>query len=138
MFLLALAGTSGAESSEQAWSCTNEVEVWCAADGCTTAAEGQFTPMSVSMTTAGAFSVCAYTGCWEGDSAPVSRQGRLLWTGDGLPFSTSQDGGMQADVTILLLAAEGVGFVRAAGLAAPVLCRRTSPDIDETAGKPAQ
>lgn len=122
MVFLGLAAAAVPAVPPESWSCSNPVEVSCSGEECMTAEPGGFTPMSVSMSAGGGFSVCAYTGCWEGAGPPLRLNGRLLWTGDGLAFSTSPDSGMKADVTLLLIEAERIGFVRAAGFASPLLC----------------
>ena len=131
MLSLALAAVALPAVPPESWSCSNPVEVSCSSEDCMTAEPGGFTPMSVSMSAAGGFSVCAYTGCWEGAGPPLRLDGRLLWTGDGLPFSTSPDGGMKADVTLLLIEEEGIGFVRAAGFASPLLCEPREEEARE-------
>ena len=76
---------------------------------------------------ASSLSVCAYSGCWESGAALIRADGRLLWTADGVPFSSNPDGAMTANVTLLILTKDGVGFVRVGGLATPLLCQRVSP-----------
>lgn len=128
-----LARASVAEIPEESWTCANQMEVWCSADGCDAAEPGAFTPMSIAASARGGFSVCAYTGCWEGAGAPLRQQGRILWMADGAAFSTSPDGGMKADVTLLIIEAEGVGFVRVGGFATPLLCERAGPKLTPAA-----
>jgi hypothetical protein len=126
MIEIALAFLLGANREglpPDAWRCRNQVEVWCAADGCAAANPDDFTPMDISADASGALSVCAYTGCWSGKAKVARAEGRWLWAGDGFAFSTSQDG-ETADVTLMIVARDGVGFVRAGGLATPVLCTR--------------
>lgn len=106
-----------------AWNCRNQVEVWCTADGCAATNPDEFTPMDISADAAGYLSVCAYTGCWSGKASVARAEGRWMWATDGLPFSTSQDGA-KANVTLVIIARDGVGFVRAGGFATPVLCTR--------------
>ncbi|HBK93172.1 MAG TPA: hypothetical protein DDZ68_16035 [Parvularcula sp.] len=110
-----------------AWRCRNQVEVWCAADGCAAANPDEFTPMDISADARGALSVCAYSGCWSGKAKVARAGGRWLFAGDAFAFSTSQ-GGETADVTLVIVARDGVGFVRAGGLATPVLCARATGD----------
>lgn len=134
MLFLALAGLLRASMSEvppESWSCRNQVEVWCAADGCAAARADEFTPMHITADARGGFSVCAYTGCWEGEGPPLVKDDRLLWTAEGAAFSSHPDGGMNADVTLLILKKDGVGFVRVAGLATPVMCERTGPGLGD-------
>jgi hypothetical protein len=110
-----------------AWTCRNQVEVWCAADGCAAANPEEFTPMDISADASGALSVCAYTGCWAGKAKVARAEGRWLWAGDGFDFSTSQQG-EKTDVTLMIVARDGVGFVRAGSLATPVLCTRAAAE----------
>lgn len=74
----------------EGWECRNEsVEITCDAEAC--AVTETHTPMHVHID-AGRMSVCAYTGCWEGDASITASAGQFLWiTGDALPFSTMPD-----------------------------------------------
>lgn len=123
LLVLAFLGATREGMPADAWSCRNQVEVWCAADGCAATNSDEFTPMDITASANGDLSVCAYTGCWSGKARVARAEGRWLWAGDGLPFSTSADGAT-ADVTLVIVARDGVGFVRAGGLATPVLCTR--------------
>lgn len=134
--LAALLRASTAEIPHETWNCRNQIEVWCAADGCAATPPDEFTPMDIHADVAGGVSVCAYTGCWEADAAPVESNGRLLWTADKATFSSAPEGGMTTDVTLLVSERDGVGFVRALGFATPVLCTRTGPDLDGPGEKP--
>ncbi len=116
-------GASKSEVPLESWNCRNQIEVWCAADGCASTPPDEFTPMDIWASADGDLSVCAYSGCWEGKAAMTSSGGRLLWSADALPFVSAIDGAA-GDVTLLVLARDGVGFVRAGGLATPVLCVR--------------
>lgn len=123
---------SPAEIPDDAWTCRNQIEVWCAADGCAAAREGEFTPMDIHAEAGGELSVCAYTGCWETTSAPVRTGGRILWAANDVAFSSSSDGAMTANLTLLIVEKDGVGFVRVGGLATPLLCVRTRPGLRES------
>lgn len=116
-------GASKSEVPPERWNCRNQVEVWCAADGCAATPPEETTPMDIWASADGSVSVCAYTGCWEGEAAYTSDAGRFLWRADGIPFVSPIEGA-KGDITLLILAADGVGFVRAGGIATPVLCRR--------------
>lgn len=120
-------GASRTEVPPESWNCRNQIEVWCAADGCAATAPEESTPMDIWASAGdagkGAISVCAYSGCWEGGARVSATAGRLLWVGDNLPFASSVEGAA-GDVTLLILAKDGVGFVRAGGVATPVLCHR--------------
>ena len=121
------------EARDEAWNCRNQVEVWCAADGCAARPPDEFTPMDVSVASSGAVSICAYTGCWEGAANVTRANGRMLWTADDLKFSTQPDAEATA-ATVLIIEKDGVGFVRAGGLATPVLCEHRGVSGAETGG----
>lgn len=137
MLFLALATAMRASVSEvpdelpvladpiEAWNCRNQVEVWCTADGCAARPPDEFTPMDVTLSTNGDVSICAYSGCWNGSARVTEADGRRLWTAESLKFS-SQPGAVGERATALIIEKDGVGFVRAGGLATPVLCGRVS------------
>ena len=133
LFLAALLSSSKSEIPPDQWACSNDVEVWCAVDGCAARPEGETTPMAISARRDGEFSVCAYSGCWEGKAKVADLGGRLLWAADGVPFSSQPDGGFGADVSLLIIEGEGVGFVRVGGIASPLLCLRRP--VDKAAGE---
>lgn len=117
-------GASKSEVPPESWNCRNQIEVWCAADGCAAAPPGEFTPMDIWAMEDGTISACAYTGCWEGTATRSASAGRLLWIGEDLPFQSAVAGALD-DVTLLILAEDGVGFIRVGGIATPVLCARS-------------
>ena len=132
LLLAALASSSKSEIPPDAWDCANEIEVWCSVDSCDAKSAEETTPMSITARRDGEFSVCAYTGCWEGKATVTDHAGRLMWVGDGAAFSTRPDG-FVADVTLLIIEKDGVGFVRAGGIASPLLCSRRP--VGEAAGQ---
>ena len=93
------------------------------------------TPMSITARRDGVISVCAYSGCWEGETDLVEADGRLLWAADGAGFSTRHEGGFEADITLLIIEKDGVGFVRAGGIASPLLCARRAVDREVNAAE---
>ncbi len=141
MLFLAAAMSNRSEIPADRWVCKNDVEVWCDEEGCRTRPGDETTPLSVTAAGDRSFSVCAYTGCWESEKAMMLKsRGRTVWIADNVPFSTRPEGGFAADVTLLIVegardgedAGTGVGFVRAGGLATPLICLRVGPD-----GEPA-
>ncbi|MHA7871209.1 MAG: hypothetical protein ACX939_02550 [Hyphococcus sp.] len=125
----ALLMTSRSEVPDDLWRCRNQVEVWCAVDGCAAKAEDETTPLDIwARGDTGEVSICAYSGCWEGGGRLSRTKGRLLWAADGVPF-TARSGGFSADVTLLIIEKDGVGFVRVGGFATPVLCLKAPPDL---------
>ncbi len=130
MILFAIAALLTASKSEippDAWTCANDIEVWCTVDSCAAKSAGETTPMDISARRTGEITVCAYTGCWEGVASVTDNNGRLSWAADKLPFSSQPDGGFTADISLMIIEKDGVGFVRVGGIASPLLCRRREP-----------
>ena len=127
MILAALMMGSRSGLPPESWSCTNQIEVWCTADGCDAKRADETTPLSVQVRRDGRFAVCAYTGCWEGTAVTGNVDGRLVWAANDAPFSTRPEGGFEADISVMILQGEGVGFVRVGGIATPLLCLRSEP-----------
>jgi len=123
MALLMAARASIPDIPLETWQCRNQLEVWCAVDGCAANALDAFTPMDIHAQSDGMLSVCAYTGCWKGEAGFTLVQDRALWTADALSFS-SMPGGEGEAVTLLISTGNGVGFVHVGGLATPILCER--------------
>lgn len=130
MWMLVLAAFLSSSKSEippDAWLCKNDIEVWCSVDGCAAKDEAETTPMSIMAARNGAFSVCAYSGCWEGRARVVNASGRLVWAANDVPFSSKPDG-FRANVSLMIIEGEGVGFVRVGSIASPLLCLRRPVD----------
>ena len=56
----------------------------------------------------------------------AAARGRLVWAADDVEFYSGR-GGFSADVSLLVIEKDGVGFVRVGGLATPLLCLRAEP-----------
>ncbi len=128
LLLAVLLSSSRSEVPPDAWVCANDIEVWCTVDSCAAKSESETTPMGISARGDGRFSICAYTGCWEGKTRPINAAGRLLWVADDVAFSTND--AATADVSLMIVARDGVGFVRVGAIASPLLCRRAPPRLD--------
>jgi hypothetical protein len=129
MWFLLVAALLSANKSEvppDVWACRNQIEIWCTGGQCTAKAEAETTPMDIWARADGAFSVCAYTGCWDGMAETASVNGRLIWAADDVDFLSGR-GGFSADVTLVIVEKDGVGFVRVGGFASPVLCLPGEP-----------
>lgn len=124
LLLAALFSSSKSEIPADAWVCKNDIEVWCSVDGCAAKDVEETTPMSIVAARNGAFSVCAYTGCWEGKARVANTAGRLVWAADDVPFSSRPDGGFRADISLMIIEGDGAGFVRVGAIASPLLCLR--------------
>ena len=125
LFLAVLLSASKSELPSDRWVCANDIEVWCTVDSCAAKPESETTPMAVAARADGRFSVCAYTGCWEAETTMANVDGRLVWTADQVPFSTND--AATANVSLMIVARDGVGFVRVGAIASPLMCRRAGP-----------
>ena len=121
LVLAALLSSSKSEIPSDSWLCKNDIEVWCSVDGCAAKDPDETTPMSIMAARNGAFSVCAYTGCWEGKANVANASGRIVWAADDVPFSSQPDG-FRADVSLMIIEGDGAGFVRVGSIASPLLC----------------
>jgi len=124
LFLAAFLSSSRSEIPTDAWVCENDIEVWCAVDGCAAKNADETTPMSINAKRSGEFAICAYSGCWSGKTTVTDVRGRLVWAADDVAFSTHPEGGFRADVSLVIIEKDGVGFVRAGAIASPLLCLR--------------
>ncbi len=119
------------------WNCRNDIEVQCAGGDCSAETEpGNFTPMSLAFSSTGSFSLCAYSGCWDGEGTVVSTAPFLVITHARAEWSDpSSNGERDADVMIALDREDGIAVIKASGFATPLHCkaqetRRHSTPID--------
>ena len=132
--VLGLALACGAVQA-QAWHCRNEVEVQCGVDGCSAADEGAFTPMDLAFSADGGLSLCAYSGCWEGNGRVLARAPFLVISATQLPWSDPHGGPDRArDVLVAFDPADRVALVKAGGWALPLQCRPRHGRGDGDAG----
>jgi len=108
-----------------AWTCRNDIEVQCGPKACSVSKGGEFTPMNVSFDSNGTFSVCAYSGCWEG-------KGKAVWNEPFLVISQKQvdwsdpnrriDG--REDILIAFSSTDRLALVKAGGFVLPMHCTK--------------
>lgn len=109
----------------ESWHCQNDLEVRCTSEHCEVQEADSYTPMGINFDDSGSMSVCAYTGCWEGDGTVVKSNDFLILTGDGLKFSTAPDSAdMSTDIVIVLDRSDNVAIVKAGTFAHPLLCEQ--------------
>ncbi len=113
-----------AHAHADVWNCHNDIEVQCASGACSSEAEqSSFTPMSLAFSSTGSFSLCAYSGCWEGDGAVVSNVPFLVITLAKAQWSDpSANGERDADVMIAFDRQDGIALIKAGGFATPLHC----------------
>lgn len=114
----------GSVSALEKWRCKNDLEVSCLDGGCNATHDESFTPMSISITEAGELSVCAYSGCWEGDAEIVPKERFVIVVGSKLPFSTSPDPGMAEDILIAIDRSDNIALLKVDTFAQPLICEQ--------------
>jgi hypothetical protein len=109
------------------WSCRNDVEIQCGDVSCTTTKSGEFTPMNIRFDTHGNFSVCAYTGCWDGkgrvitsSSLVVIQKERASWS---VPNTTAD---MRENISIMFSTADRIALIKAGMFVLPMHCFKES------------
>lgn len=118
------APSQGVVGADVVWACRNaDIEISCSAEGC--AASDAFTPMDARFGPGPRISVCAYTGCWEGEAALMQVGETTAYLAADLPFSTSPD--FTAAVSALVDASDAIAMVKVAGFAHPMSCARATP-----------
>lgn len=109
----------------EVWNCRNDVEVQCARGACSSEAEqGSFTPMSLAFSSSGSFSLCAYSGCWDGEGTVVLTAPFLVITHVKAEWSDpSSNGERDTDVMIAFDRQDGIAIIKAGGFATPLHCK---------------
>lgn len=125
-FLLSLAGLLVATPLHAgSWQCRNSVEVQCEAQTCSATPEGGFTPMQVDFDSTGKFSVCAYSGCWEGRGGVSINWPFMIVSKPGANWSDpSRKTENRQDILIAYNATDNIALVKAGALALPLHCHR--------------
>lgn len=112
--------------AEDAWRCTNDIEVQCSPQACTAETEaGAFTPMAVAFDSSGSFAVCAYSGCLEGQGTVGAKTPFLIiWQAQVSRSGPHQDD--REDVLIAFHPHDRIAVVKAGGLATPLRCSKNT------------
>ena len=106
----------------ESWHCRNTLEVQCHAGQCAAEADG-ITPLDVRFDADGGFSVCAYTGCWDGTGKTISNPPHLLISAAQVDWSDpSRQAENRSDVMIAFDSADGIALVKAGVFALPMAC----------------
>lgn len=109
----------------EVWNCRNDIEVQCVSGECSSVAEqGSFTPMSLAFSSTGSFSLCAYSGCWDGEGTVVSMAPFLVITLAKAEWSDpSSEGELDADVMIAFDRQDKIALIKARSFATPLHCK---------------
>lgn len=106
----------------ESWHCRNTVEVQCHAGECAAETQG-ITPLDVRFDASGGFSVCAYSGCWEGAGKAVWNPPHLLISVARVDWSDpSRREENRSDIAIAFDSTDSVALVKAGVFALPMAC----------------
>ena len=125
IFLISLPFLLAAEASRADWHCSNDVEVQCSERTCTANNKGDFTPMDVSFSSTGEFSVCAYSGCWEGMGQMLSTAPYLvIWKPQAHWSNPGESNENREDVIFALSLSDQIAVLKVGGFAQPLHCSK--------------
>jgi len=103
------------------WDCKPDVEVQRTIEACSVAKDQGTIPIGLSFDSHGTFSLCAYSGCWEGKGKVVSVSPFLIITLGNVDWS---DPGRRVegreDVLIAFGARDHVAMVKAGSISMPM------------------
>ena len=107
------------------WECEPDVEVQCTIKSCSVAEDQGIIPIGLSFDSHGTFSLCAYSGCWEGKGEVVSVLPFLVITLGNVDWSDlGQRVEGREDVLIAFDAKDHVVMVKAGSIAMPMRCKK--------------
>ena len=112
-------------SRAEGWSCSPDLEVQCTAESCAVSPDQGAIPIHLSFDSHGEFSLCAYSGCWEGTGTVVSSSPFLVITKEQVDWSDPNrrvEG--REDVLIAFSPGDKVVMVKAGSIAMPMRCSR--------------
>ena len=78
---------TSALSHSAAWECKPDVELQCTAKSCSVSPDQGVIPIGLSFDSHGTFSLCAYSGCWEGKGKVVSASPFLVISAEKVDWS---------------------------------------------------
>jgi hypothetical protein len=108
---------------EADWHCTNDVEVACVEDSCTVYDPEETSTIHVYFSVSGEFSVCAYSGCWDGKGKVATTAPFLIIWKEQADWNFSPDREKnRKDVLIAFDVSDQVALVKVGALASPFNC----------------
>ena len=117
-------GLTVATTAVTTFNCRNaDLEVTCNEARCIASAEGDFTPMSLAFNDAGSFSLCAYSGCWEGEGRVFSDSRYLHIMARNLAFTPDVNPEPnRQDLAIVLDKTDNIALLKLGHYAQPMPC----------------
>ena len=122
---------ASALSHSAAWECKPDVEVQCTAKSCSVSPDQGVIPIGLSFDSHGTFSLCAYSGCWEGKGRVVSASPFLVISAEKVSWSDPNrrvEG--REDVLIAFSPRDRIAMVKAGSLSLPMRCSQSSQATD--------
>ena len=115
------------------WDCKPDVEVQCTIESCSLAKDQGAIPIGLSFDSHGTFSLCAYSGCWEGKGKVVSVSPFLVITLGNVDWSDpNQRVEGRRNVLIAFSTKDQIAMVKAGSLSMPMRCSKDSHHKDGT------
>ena len=105
------------------WRCKNEVEISCSEQSCTV--NSDFTAMDITVEANGQISVCAYTGCWEGEVKVTNNHSVMTMTVEQAEWKTAGETSQRDDLVLVIDQSDQIGFIKVTGFAQPLLCQKS-------------
>lgn len=124
MIALVFASLSAVGQAET-WNCRNaDMEIGCSEGRCEATIGHGFTPMGVAFNDDGEVSICAYSGCWEGQGEVTRSELFVSITASNLTYSTdTEPGTMRQDAAILLDLSDNIALLKLGTYAQPLVCK---------------
>ena len=106
------------------WYCRNpQIEIQCSKASCVAQNPEEITTMDVLFNLEGEFSICAYTGCWNGVTEVVENGEFVTLTKHNVEWtSLTTNNSMASDILIAFHRTDNVAMVKFAGWAHPFNC----------------
>ena len=106
------------------WTCSNDIQVMCNANGCEVAQGENFTPVNVHLLNDGTMDICAYSGCWSGKGTVAKDGGFTIFSGKGFTFSSPPDSTETEDIMIVIDMRDNVAVMKNSIFAQPLNCTK--------------
>ena len=107
--------------------CSNgRLEVQCDPVGCRVADSASVTPMELTLDDSGAYSACAYSGCWEGQAEVLKTEAHLVLHATQAPFLSGSSRTNGGPIIVSVDLADDVAVLKLGPFAQPLQCRRST------------
>ncbi len=121
--------------ASMALTCSNgRLEIQCDSTGCGAEDSASVTPMELTLDDSGAYSACAYSGCWEGRAEVLITGAHLILHATRAPFSSGDSEGDGDPLVVSVDLADDIAVLKVGPFAQPLKCRRVTPSLASLPG----